>query len=375
MAFTDELASGVVPAGSPELAASFGLTASQAAGWTLVALQILGVILEPPLLAVARGRRARSLRTLGLWLMAAAAVGAAVAPSYALLLAALMLYGPASGLGTNLAQSALVVAHPDRVESVLARWGLFGSMGDLVAPGVLAASVALGLGWRGALLGVGALTALQAVAAMHGPATVAESGGEGEEPASLRAALRAAMACPALLGWSIGAVLCGAFMDEIVVSFGALWLAGRLHADAGHRAVILSAWVVGGIVGSALLERSARRLRPSTLLLVSGLGCTVAYLAWLACSNWMASAVAFGTAGVFAACHYPLLRARAFAAMPDRPNVVLAVGSACSALDLVLPVAVGLVADRAGLLVAMVLLLAQPVGALVAAAAARRRGS
>ena len=105
MAFTDELASGVVPAGSPELAASFGLTASQAAGWTLVAFQILGVVLEPPLLALAKGRRARTLRILGLWLMAASVLGAALAPSYGVLLAALVLYGPASGLGTNLAQS------------------------------------------------------------------------------------------------------------------------------------------------------------------------------------------------------------------------------------------------------------------------------
>lgn len=374
MAFTDELASGVVPAGSPELAASFGLTASQAAGWTLVAFQILGVVLEPPLLALAKGRRARTLRILGLWLMAASVLGAALAPSYGVLLAALVLYGPASGLGTNLAQSALALAHPDRVESVLARWSLLGSVGDLVAPAVLAASVALGAGWRGALLGVGAMAILQAIAATRGPAEGPGGGGSSEAAASLRGALRSAIASPALLGWSLATVLCGAFMDELLVSFGALWLAGRLQADASHRAVVLSAWVLGGMIGSALLARVAGRFRSSTLLAVSGAGCALAYLAWLASRGWLASALTFGAAGLFAAWHYPLVRARAFATMPDQPHLVLAVGSACTVVDLALPAVVGLIADRAGLLPALLVLLLQPLGALVAAVAARRGG-
>ena len=371
MAFTDELASGVVPAGLPELAASFGLTASHAAGWTLVAYQLLGLMLEPPLLALAHGRRARALRTLGLWGMAASMLGAALAPSYGVLLAALMLYGPASGLGTSLAQSALAAAHPGRVESVLARWSLLGLLGDLAAPAALTASVMLGLGWRGALVAVAAMTALQAVAAMRAPAGAEEEA----DPASrsARAALRAIAARPGVLGWSLAVALCG-LMDEVLVSFGALWLSGALHADAGPRAVVLSAWVVGGIIGSALLDRVAGRFRSSTLLAVTGAGCAVAYVAWLASRHWIANALAFGLAGLFAVCHYPLLRARAFATMPERPNVMLAVGSAFSAVDVALPVAVGLIADRAGLAAALLVLLLQPAGALAAAAVARRRG-
>jgi FSR family fosmidomycin resistance protein-like MFS transporter len=326
------------------------------------------VAVEPPLLAIAHGRRERPLRTAGLALMALATAAAALAPSYGLLLAALAIYGPASGLGTSLAESALVSAHPGRTEAILARWSLLGLLGDLLAPAALAASVALGLGWRGALLAVAAFAAAQAALARRAPTSPSPPGGG----SSLREALRAAASCPRLVGWSLAAVPC-CLLDEVLVSFGALWLAGHLGAGPAERAAILTAGVVGGIGGAALLERLAARLRPSTLLAVSGLGCAVAYASWLAARTWIASALALAVTGAFAAAHHPLLRARAFAAMPDRPHVVLAAGSLFGALELAAPLLVGAVADGAGVLAAMLLLALQPA-AVVAAAAAARRG-
>ena len=85
-----------------------------------------------------------------------------------------------------------------------------------------------------------------------------------------------------------------------VLAFGALSLSERMSADATQRAAILSAWVVGGLLGSLVLERVAHRFRPSTLLMVSGLGCAVAYSAWLATSTRLTSALLLGVAGLFA---------------------------------------------------------------------------
>jgi hypothetical protein len=303
--------------------------------------------------------------------MALATLAAGIAPSYGLLLGALLVYGPASGLGTSLAQSALVSADPSRAEAVLARWSLLGLAGDLLAPAALAASVALGLGWRGALLAVGAFAAVQAALAAWAPdhpaAAVTEQVGS-----SLRDALGAAVSCPRLLGWSLAVVLCG-LLDEVLVAFGALWLSERLGADATVRAAILTSWVAGSCAGAALLERAAGRFRPTTLLTLSGLGCAVAYSAWLAMWTPVASALALAIAGLFAAAHYPLLQARAFAAMPGRPNVVLAAGALFQTLDLALPLLVGFVADGAGLFAAMLVLLVQPAGVLVVAVAVRPR--
>jgi predicted MFS family arabinose efflux permease len=370
VAFTDELATGVVPAGAPELLSAFELTPARAAGWTLFAFGVLGALLEPPLLALAHGRRARPLRVAALALMAAASLAAALAPTYWLLLVALVLYGPASGVGVNLAQAALIAANPRRSEPVLARWELFGLVGDLLAPAALAVSVALGLGWRGAMGAVAGLAALQALAAWR-VREAGEAEGEEEEGLSLRESLRALRGCRPLIAWSLAAVLCG-LMDEILVSFGALFLAERVAVDATQRAFVLGAGVLGGMLGALLLERFASRLRPSALLAVSGLGCAAAYGLWLAATGWVASALALGAAGMFASAHYPLLRARAFAALPERPHVVLAAGSLFSGFDMVLPLLVGWVADGAGVGAALLLLLVQPAGVVLAALAARR---
>jgi FSR family fosmidomycin resistance protein-like MFS transporter len=370
VAFTDELATGVVPSGAPELLDAFDLTPARAAGWTLFAFQILGAVLEPPLLALAQGRRERRMRGVGLALMAASTLAAALAPSYGLFLGALMLYGVASGLGTSLSEAALVSANPGRGEAVLARWSLLGHLGDLLAPAVLAASVVLGLGFRGALVAVAAIATVQAVAAWGA------GGGGGEEAedgpgVSLREALRLALRCRPLLGWSLVTVLCG-LMDEVLVAFGALYLDERLGVGATGRAVILSAWMLGAILGAVLLERFASRFNPSTLLALSGLGSAGAYAAWLAATHPVLSTVALGVAGLFSSAHYPLLRARAFAALPEHPNVVLAVASLFSGVELLLPLLVGGVADGLGVFAAMGVLLAQPVGVVLSAAVSRR---
>jgi MFS family permease len=370
VALTDELATGVVPSGSPELLAAFGVTPAQAAGWTLFAFGVVGALLEPPLLALAHGRLERPLRNAGLAVMAVAMGAAALAPTYALLLAALALYGPGSGLATSLAESALVAAAPGRAEVVLARWTLFGLAGDLAAPAVLAASVALGAGWRGALLVAAALAAAQLVLAHDAPGSAGDATDD-DPPPSLREVWRAAVGSPRLLGWSLAAAACG-LMDEVLVAFGALWCSAHLDAGATERAVILGAWVVGGLAGAAVLERVAARHRPGTLLAVSGAGSAAAYVLWLAARTWVESAVLLAIAGAFAQAHHPLLRARAFAALPGRPNVVLAAGAVAAALDLALPVVVGFIADGAGLLAAMRVLLVQPAAVLVAALAARR---
>ena len=375
MAFTDELATGVVPSGAPELLAAFSLTPARAAGWTLFAFGALAVALEAPLLATAHGRRERLLRTAGLALMGLAMCGAALAPSYGFLLAALALYGPASGLGTNLAEAALVAASPRRREAVLARWSLLGLVGDLLAPAALAVSVAAGAGWRGALLASGVLAAAQAALSLRAPvASGASSDSDPPSSGSPRRALRAALSCPRLVTWSAAAVPC-ALMDEVLVAFGAIWLASHLEADPSTRAAILVAGTVGALAGAAILERVAGRVRASTLLAVSGLGCAAAYVAWLAATSWVASAVALAFVGLFASAHYPLVRARAFAAMPDGPNVVLATGSAMGALELAVPLVVGVTADAVGIGAAMLLLLAQPLSVTAAAAVARREES
>jgi hypothetical protein len=59
---------------------------------------------------------------------------------------------------------------------------------------------------------------------------------------------------------------------------------------------------------------------------------------------------------------YPLAAAQAYAALPGRSGAVLAAGHLFTPLALALPFALGLAADRWGIVAALALLVAQPIG-------------
>ncbi|MDQ5821876.1 MAG: MFS transporter, partial [Actinomycetota bacterium] len=93
------------------------------------------------------GGRRRLLLAGGL-AFAAALLLAAAAGGFGAFLLALLLFSPASGAFVGLAQTALIDLEPERHEQAMARWNLAGSVGVAAGPLLLAATVALGGGWR-----------------------------------------------------------------------------------------------------------------------------------------------------------------------------------------------------------------------------------
>ena len=87
-----------------------------AAGWVLTAFGLLAVIVEPPIFMLADRYPRRWFVCGGLGALGAVCVAAGLAPSYGWLLVALLLFGPASGVGVGLAQATLMDVHPDRRE-------------------------------------------------------------------------------------------------------------------------------------------------------------------------------------------------------------------------------------------------------------------
>lgn len=369
-ALTEELSSGVVPAGAPELAQALSLSPAKAAGWTLFAMLALGAVIEPPLLALARGARARPMIALGFAGVAAACFTAAAAPSYPVLIGALLLYGPAAGVAVRLSEAALMAAHAGAREAVLARWTLLGLVGDLLAPLGVAVSASLGVGLRGALMATGLWVAAQGLLVALVPTPPVDDAAD-EEDVPVAGAFAAALRSAPLLGWSLAAVSCN-LLDEVLVSFGALHLQADLGASPTSRAVAFAAWIAGGLLGAATLERLAAVASVRTLLIGSGAGAAVAYAGWLVAPTWPWAAAALGVTGFFAAAHHPLLTARAYATLPHRPHTVAAVTSLVAVLDLAVPAGVSLAADGFGLMAALAVLMLQPIAVIAAGAMARR---
>jgi FSR family fosmidomycin resistance protein-like MFS transporter len=367
--FLDELVSGIPPLASPELQANFQVSYGQAAGWLVFAFG-LGALAETPVLLFSEGRDRRRFVRGGLLAVAAVSFGAASAPSYPVLFAALALWGLASGVGVSLSQATLMDAHPEQRERALTRWVFLGALGDLATPALLAGLAALTLGWRS---GFGAGGVLFVIAALALPRTFPRAAGDprGEEGAPLRAALRDASAAPRLWLWLAGAMLCS-LLDEVFLAFGALYLRDRLSADLAARSLVFTCFMAASLPGLALQERLLSRVTGRTLLAVEAALTALFLVAWIEAPSLLWSAIFATALGACVPGLYALAKARAFAALPARSATVVALSSLFGWLDLLLPAGLALVADAFGLRVTLWLLLAQPLGLLLIAALDRR---
>jgi MFS family permease len=370
--FLDELASGVPFAGSPEVQSEFDVSYGQAAGWLLAAAGLLALVLEPPIFLWADRRPRRGFVAGGLLAVAGCCLLGAVAPTYPWLFAAILLYGPASGVACGCAQATLLDAYPEQRERWMVRWTLAGELGDLAAPALVAVSVALGASYRLGLAAAGALFAVWAlwIARAPFPPRAAEAP-VGPEAPRFAAALRAALRRPEVWLWGVAALLCD-LLDEIVVAFGALHLREGLGLDAQARAFVIGAAVAGGALGLLAADRLVERFDPLRLLLGSALGCAVSFALWLRAESAPASAALFAVTGAFAALHYPIAAAQLYRALPESSGSVNALSTLLGALSIPVPFLLGVVADRAGLVPALALLLAQPLGVGAAALIALR---
>jgi fucose permease len=100
---------------------------------------------------------------------------------------------------------------------------------------------------------------------------------------------------------------------------------------------------------------------------MTSVACAGSYLAWLFAPSVWLSTTLFFVVGMTAAPMYPIASAQAYAALPGRSGTVNAAGHLFSPLVMALPWLLGVVADHAGLQLALALLLAQPLGLAAAA--------
>jgi len=346
--------------GAPDIHAAFPTSYAELTGTLLLVPGLLGLLLEPPLFLLAD-------RWLRHWLIAggtaAMAIGfalCAVAPTAWWLALALSLAYVASGVAINLAQASLVDLCPERRARAMARWSLLGLLGDLGTPALLVALAWLGLGWRAAFALMAALLGAWALLLARRPLRRPPPADAGEAPAGVRALLEA-LRRKQLIAWLFGMTLCD-LLDEILIVLGSLRLRDELGVGAAWTGAVVMAYPIGGAIGILICERLARRLGPARLLAMFAAACGVAFVLWIAAAAPAVSAALMLLVGVTAAPLYPLACAQAYAALPGRSGAVLAAGHLFTPLSLALPFLLGMVADRCGVVAALLLLVAQPIG-------------
>ncbi|HEU4532763.1 MAG TPA: MFS transporter, partial [Polyangiaceae bacterium] len=273
----------------------------------------------------------------------------------------LAIAGAASGAACGAAQAELIAEHKGAADKAMSRWTLFAAAGDVVTPLAVAATLAAGVSYRGALVAIALAIALQGAAVARRGGAGGEAAGEEDEPsAPLREALARGRNHGRLWAWLLGAAFC-TLLDEIVAALASLRLRADLGASEAWAAACIAAFSAGSVAGAFATDRYVERVAPRAILLGSAAACAASLALVLLAPSPALAAIALVPLGASAAPHYALAKARAYEAVPDRPGLVNAAAQAFVVLDLGAPLALGLVADRWGLRAAIACLLAQPI--------------
>jgi MFS family permease len=373
VALTDEFWSGVAVVAAPEIEREQRI---EHGGYALLvfALPLMGsALLEAGLALVADRYPRRRVTGCALLALSAALVLCAVASEGSLLAIGLALAGAASGVACGAAQGELVAASPGAGARAMTRWVLFGSIGDVLTPLLVAVVLGAGGSYRVAFVAAAALVLLQGGVLIGGgepgvpaPAAPAEDGEDPEdaEAVPLLTALREGVRNASLWRWLVAAGLC-TLLDEIVVAFAALHAERDLGASSALAVACVTGVSVGAVLGAWLTDRLLGAVAPDRVLLGSTLATLLTLAAVVLAPSLTWLALALVGLGASAAPQYALTKAKAYAASPGRPGVVNALAQVFVLVDIVGPLALGALADHAGVAAAMACLVLQPLGVLL----------
>jgi hypothetical protein len=174
----------------------------------------------------------------------------------------------------------------------------------------------------------------------------------------------------------LATALCS-LLDETLIAFAALhWDALAAVNGYGRLAIgaLLAAFSCGGALSLLAVDVVLARApgRTGRLLATACVGCAASYGAWLVVTGPVSGTALFFVVGACTAPLWPLCQARVYDLFPGRPGLASAASTVFAPLDVAAPIALGLVADEAGVVWALALLLLQPVGILALLVGGRR---
>jgi MFS transporter, FSR family, fosmidomycin resistance protein len=367
----DELVDGTKSAAMPLIRHDLGLSYVQVGLLAAVPL-IVGSLIELPVgvLSGSGRRRRRAVLTGGL-VFIGAVLAAGLARTFPVLLAALVIFFPASGAFVSLTQSALLDAGPERRAQLMARWTLAGSVGAVVGPLLVAAVLGAGGSWRLAfvLVAVGGAVSWLAVAAAG---RAAEGTDETDETDDARddgwPGLRAAIQISARAGafrWLVLLQVADLLLD-VFSAFLALYLVSAVHVSPAVAALGVAVRLASDLAGAALLIPLLERCQERALLRVSVLAAGLLFPAFLLVPGLAPKLVLLAALSIATAPWYPVLQAGLFRSLPGRSGLAVSLSSAAGLAGGIGPLAVGLLAQYFGLTWAMASLALVPVVLLAA---------
>ncbi|MBO2449109.1 MFS transporter [Actinomadura barringtoniae] len=303
---------------------------------TLVTVFALVFAIAAPVAAIALGRMCRKrLLLLGLALMIVGGVGSAVAPSFGLLTAARVvaglgaaIYGPAASAAGSL------IVPPERRPRALAT--VFAGMTAATVLGVpVASSVGGAVGWRWAMAGVVALTAV-AMGMLAWLLPPIEPG-----PAPTARVFRDVLRTPGTLPMVSTTLLVLAAQFTVYGVAGA-YLAERFGASQTMVSLVLFVFGAIGMAGNATSARMFERLGGARTILITLAGLAVTFAALTATPGTLGLGIAiFAFWAFFSATFMSPQQARLVELLPEQRGILLALNASALYLGMSLGSLIG----------------------------------
>jgi MFS transporter, FSR family, fosmidomycin resistance protein len=367
--FFDELNYAIEGAALPSIRHDLSLTYAQV-GLLLGLPHLLGSFIEPVLMLLGDTPLRKRLVVGGGLAVICALLLIATSQSFPTLLAAVVLSFPASGAFVTLSQATLIDLNPGREPHMMARWTLFGSLGNLIGPLILAAGFSLLFGWRWAFFALAGLALVLTIQVWLHPFPARTPGSEIPAghlgtglPTTIRnllANLKAALINRNLLRWT-GLLLVSDLLLDIFTSYLPLYFTDVAGATPAQASLLLSLGMAAGLASDIVLIPLLERVPGRTVVRASALAVAILYPVWLLVPGLWAKIVLVLVIKFITLGWYSVLQGEAYASAPGRSGAVMAINSLAGIPGAFFPWIVGWSAERIGLASAMWILLLGPV--------------
>ena len=364
--FLDEFVFGAREAAWPLIRDDLGLTYAQV-GLLLGVPGLIASLIEPGLFILSDVWKRRAIILAGGIMFALELILMAISQSFWPLMLASILFYPSSGAFVSLSQAALMDNDTKRHEQNMARWTFAGSLGVVAGSLLLGATVSLGFSWRVVFLVQAALAIILVLSASRFPFPNGASHAEEEERVSFRKGIHNALQAlrnRQVLRW-LTLLEFSNLMLDILLGYLALYMVDVVGVDEAQAGLAVAVWTVVGLLGDLFIIPLLERVRGLSYLRVSALLELLLFPAFLLVDNLALKMVILGLLGFFNSGWYSILQGQLYSALPGQSGIVLAAGNVFGLVGSLVPLVIGLVAERAGLDVAMWLLILGPIALLV----------
>ncbi len=364
--FLDELVFGVGETAWPLIRDDLNLSYTQI-GFLLSLPGIIAAFIEPFIGILGDVWRRRLLILGGGILFTASLFMTSTSYSFIFLLFSFILFFPSSGAYVSLSQANLMDSDESRHEQNMARWTFAGSLGVVTGPFLLGLFVYLGLGWRGTYALLASLSALSLIVAFrYLPADKKNTPfpSFNEVFDGFKSAFQA-LKRKEVWRWLLLLEFADLMLD-VLFSFLALYFVDVVNVNETQAGIAVTIWLVMGLITDFLfipyvdkLTDTAQFLRRTAMLNL------ITFIGFMLIPGFIPKIILVILVNLSNTGWYSILQGRLYSSLPGQSASIMAIGAVTTPLAKALPLLIGILADRAGLDIAMWVLLLAPIALLI----------